>query len=214
MVDDEDGYDQEVLTIFAIDPGGSTGWSGLKVPVRLLSSLGVARTLVRCRHRHGTVRRSGGPKVLGGGAVYDKSDSPHVTDILDTARGLYQEFMGWEDEDGEWVEDPDAQFCFVMEGFDLREQSMDPGMLSPIRVGSILMDRLDQIGNTNRVFFQSASDAKNVVNDERLKRWGFYDRESGPHARDADRHAILMLRRFASSRDIRSRIFGYDPLGE
>ena len=44
------------------------------------------------------------------------------------------------------------------------------------------------------IYFQSASLAKTTCTDERLKEWGLYDRSSGPHARDAMRHAYYFLR--------------------
>lgn len=242
IIEPEEPYFGQVLVIFAVDPGVTTGWSALKVPVGLLAGLGAARTLVRCRHRHGQIQRSGGVRVSGGGGSYSNTDSQHVTDILSTAKQVYNEWMPlWTDcakceggglprfgqhpesigdvcercegDGGAWdVDDPDQyRFVFALEGFDLRESSMDPSLLAPVRVNSIFMDRLVQSQSEMRVFFQSASDAKNTCNDERLRRWGFYDRSSGAHARDADRHAILLLRRFAADRDLRVRVFGFDP---
>jgi hypothetical protein len=205
---DDEPYEGPVLVSFAIDPGMATGWSALKVPVGLVSGLGVARTLVRCRRRHGTILRSGGLLGVGAGATFNRTDGRHVTSILEVARTIFEDWV--EDEDGE--PDPDTQFIFVMESFTLRMLDMDPALLAPVRVGAVFMDRLEQSESPTRVFFQSPGDAKQVVTDDRLKRWGFYDEHSGPHARDADRHNILMLRKFAESGDVRRRIFGYDPL--
>lgn len=214
VVEPEEDYEGPVLVIFAVDPGVTTGWSALKVPVRLLSSLGATRTLVRCRHRHGQVLRSGAVRISGGGGSYSNSDSQHVSDILAVAGSVFDEWCTYEDDEGDEVLDEDTKFVFTLEGFDLRESSMDPALLSPVRVNSIFMDRLWTNEATSRVFFQSASDAKRTVTDERLRRWGLYDSHSGAHARDADRHAILLLRRFAAERDLRARIFGSDPLEE
>jgi hypothetical protein len=213
---DEEAYEGPVLVIFAVDPGVATGWSALKVPVRLLASHGATRTLVRCRHRHGTIRRSGGVQVSGGGGSYSNTDSAHVTEIFRTADAIFEEWCTYEKVTKKGkrklIADPDTKFVFALEGFDLRESSMDPALLSPVRVNSIFMDRLAVGGAQVRVFFQSASDAKRTVTDERLRRWGLYDSSSGAHARDADRHATLLLRRFASDRDLRIRVFGYDPI--
>ena len=120
-----------------------------------------------------------------------------------------------EGEGGEWdVDNPDDyRFVFVMESFTLRRPEMDPDLLAPVRVASVFMDRLAQREAPPRTFFQGPSDAKNTVTDDRLKRMGVYDRSSGLHARDADRHAILLIRRFVEGVDLRKRIFGYDPLG-
>lgn len=195
---EEDYGEGKNLVIFGIDPGHSTGWSALKVPVRRLMAEGVSRTLAHCRWRHGTVLRSGlgtGPMGL---AV---SDSRHVSLILDQAREIYDEFVSVPDEDDEWEEDV---FVFAIEWFKLRMMSMDDNLLAPVRVQERLVDRMWVAESSLPVFLQTPSDAKSSVTDARLKRWLMYDPHSGPHARDADRHAILLLRRFADSREIQA----------
>lgn len=211
-IDDEvsEDYDGPVMVIFAIDPGVATGWTGLKVPLGLIPTLGVSRTLVRCRHRHGTLRRSGVQPVGAAGGAWSSTDSQHVTDLLDTARGIYTDWMPDEEDDDE--EHDRFRFIFVMEGFDLRINNMDPDLLAPVRVASVFMDRLMMGQSAMRVSFQKVSDAKKTVTDDRLRRWGMYDPSSGTHARDSDRHAILFLRRFAMSRDLRTSLWGYDPI--
>ena len=109
--------------------------------------------------------------------------------------------------------DEDTEFVMAMEGFDLRMLSMDPALLAPVRVASIFMDRMAEANSLVPVYFASASEAMNTCTDVRLKRWGVYDRSSGVHARDADRHAVYFLRKFADSQELRKRIFGTDPLG-
>jgi hypothetical protein len=253
-VDDEEPYEGPVLVAFSIDPGVDTGWSALKVPVGLLGSLGVARTLVRCRHLHGTIGRSGPSSGGAAGGAWSATDSQHVTDILQQARDVYTEWMPqWVDcakceatgevyygrkkddikiecpvcegSGGEWdVDEPnDYRFVFVMEGFDLRMVSMDPALLAPVRVASIFMDRLvmnEGGGMTSSVFddrlpptlFQKVADAKGTITNDRMKRWGMYDPSSGEHARDADRHGILFLRKFASEVRLRKALWGMDPI--
>lgn len=237
---DEEAYEGEVLCIFAVDPGVSTGWSALKVPVRLLGQGTVARTLARCRYLGGTIRRSVPVAPSGGGGSYSSTDSRHVSDILGIARQVYDLWMPeWvecrkcdgrggpegfdgyvgdacrscEGDGGGWdTEHPENfSFVFVLEGFDLRNESMDPSLLAPVRVNSILLDRLAQAGSSQRVFFQSPSDGKVSVTDDRLRRWGFWEGKT-PHERDATRHAILMLRRFAASSIIREVLYTPDPL--
>jgi len=237
---DEQHYDGPVLCIFAIDPGVSTGWVALKVPVLALRGGSVARTLSRCRYLGGTIRRSGSGDAYGGGGSFSASDSAHVTEILSVAREVYGNWMPeWvecdkcdgegffdnpegscrdecevcEGEGGEWdVENSDQfTFTFVLENFSLRNESMDPSLLAPVRVNSIFMDRLMMNESELRAWFQSPSDAKNSVTDDRLRRWGFWSIGSA-HERDAARHAILFLRRFAANADIRIKMFGHDPL--
>lgn len=189
------------LVIFAVDPGTSTGWSALKVPVARLVATGATRTLPWCRWRHGTVLRSG---TLGTGHLAQAvDDSRHVTHLMNVARKVHEEMVFDGDEDEGW---PADEFVFVLESFSLRMLSMDTNLLAPVRVLDRLVDRLWTAGSRVPVFYQSPSDAKNSVSNERLKRWHMYDPSSGEHARDADRHAILFLRRFADSRELQEAL--------
>lgn len=200
--DEEGAGSGRNLVIFAVDPGITSGWSALKVPVARLGALGVTRTLARCRWRHGQILRSG----VGVGRMAEAvSDSRHVTLILEQARAVYEEFVfvPSEDDPEDWEED---SFVFVVESFSLRMMSMDTNLLAPVRVTSMLLDRMWARESDLPVFFQNPADAKRTVTDQRLRTWAMYDSGSGPHARDADRHAILFLRRFAESQGIRSSL--------
>lgn len=89
----------------------------------------------------------------------------------------------------------------VVEDFVLRRLSPARELLSPVRLTAALEYVLWR--EKRLVFRQSASDAKTICTDERLKDWGFYRREGGEeHARDATRHGLLFLRR-ASTLDRR-----------
>ena len=66
--------------------------------------------------------------------------------------------------------------------------------LSPVRVTAALSYGLWRDFPGVRFIYQSASQAKTTCTDDRLKLWGLYDRSSGPHARDAIRHAYYYLR--------------------
>lgn len=194
------------LVIFAVDPGYTTGWAALKVPVRRLRSLGATRTLPRCRWRHGEIRRS---VALGDGPMAQAvDDSRHVTHILNVARKVHGEMVFDADdypesEEEGWESD---EFVFVLESFTLRMLSMDSNLLAPVRVLDRILDRLYVQESRVPVFHQQPSEAKSSVTDARLKSWAMYDAHSGPHARDADRHAIYFLRRFADSRELQRRL--------
>lgn len=45
-----------------------------------------------------------------------------------------------------------------------------------------------------RIWIQNRSLAKTTCTDVRLKHWGMHDQSSGPHARDATRHAIYFMK--------------------
>lgn len=205
--EDDDYTDGKNLVIFALDPGGGTGWSALKVPVARLVATGATRTLPWCRWRHGAVLRSG---ALGVGHLATAiSDSRHVTLIMDQARTIHQEFVFLADEEDQekgWESDV---FVFVFESFSLRLLTMDTNLLSPVRVLDRVLDRLWLAESRIPIFFQSPSEAKTSVTDDRLKRWSMYDSHSGEHARDADRHAIYFLRRFSDSQSLRLAL-GFD----
>jgi hypothetical protein len=135
------------------------------------------------------------------------SDSQHVSLILEQAAKIYAEFVyeptEQEQEEEGWESD---EFVFVLERFGLRILSMDTNLLAPVRVLDRLLDRMWCEESELPVFFHSSSEAMNTVTDERLRRWHMYDSGSGVHARDADRHALLFVRRFSDSQDLRSRL--------
>lgn len=89
---------------------------------------------------------------------------------------------------------PDA--ALVVEDFILRTANRSRDVLSPVRLRAKFEYGLHLARDPRRLYTQSASDAKSTCTDDRLKAWKFYEREGGlEHARDADRHALLFLRR-------------------
>lgn len=77
-----------------------------------------------------------------------------------------------------------------LEDFILRTFSMGRELLSPVRIGARFEDRMYREGRTAQLVpAQSSSLALVKVNDDRLKRWGFW-LPGQEHARDAIRHAI------------------------
>jgi squalene cyclase len=65
--------------------------------------------------------------------------------------------------------------------------------------------------NDGRVILQNRAIAKSTATDDRLKAWGLYDTNSGPHARDATRHAITALRRARDKPKFRDEMWAYVP---
>lgn len=92
---------------------------------------------------------------------------------------------------------PDA---VVIEDFilDTRRASGKRSLLSPVRITAMLEYELS---GRMPITKQSASDAKSVITDRRLKRWGYWTPAS-THARDATRHGLLFLRRSKTSMDV------------
>lgn len=86
--------------------------------------------------------------------------------------------------------------CVLFEDFILRTSVSSREVLSPVRLTARVEFGLHLSGGDIPVFKQMPSEAKSVVTDERLRQWGFYQREGGlEHARDADRHGLTWLRK-------------------
>jgi hypothetical protein len=100
----------------------------------------------------------------------------------------------------QWVEaeltsHPDEDYVVVVEQF-----TISPRTLTASRAGS--MEALYTVGSVRYVCFrhqtpiilQTPSAAKNAINDEVLKDLDLWSKVSGPHERDALRHALLYSR--------------------
>jgi len=100
----------------------------------------------------------------------------------------------------EWadVDEETDTFIVTIENFTLRDiVNTGPELLSPVRMTARYLDRLETSGIA--IWTRcSASEAKNTVTDQRLKLWNQYSSSSGEHARDAQRHGILIARKYAS----------------
>lgn len=168
-----------IASVVAIDPGETTGWSLIVVdPICLVdpSEKVLANIL---QHQHGQV-----DEYRGNGHIPNEGESMMCTDLA----GLLD---SW----------PDA--AVIIEDFILMQKRKDRSLLSPVRITAKLELRLWENGRT--YFRQQPGDAKNTCTDERLRAWGMYETEGAlEHARDADRHAILFLRRATQSRRLRA----------
>jgi hypothetical protein len=172
----------------AYDPGETTGWSVWRAPVATLVQQGTRRTLARSKWGLGQIRASEAALRAGEG------DSDMVDKMLEVGRWAYEEFTHEDD-----------VFVFVYEGFKLRMMSMEDNLLAPVRINAIWKDRMRASGARIPIFQQQPGEAKRVVTDARLKEWSVY-KPGMEHARDAERHAILFLRRAASTPALRHRL--------
>lgn len=104
----------------------------------------------------------------------------------------------------EWADDADI----VMEKFILRMMSMDPALLSPVRIGYMFeyglrtgsscrrSKRTGQPERADNIIWQQPSLAMTTMTDDRLRSIGLWIPTAGkPHARDATRHTLTWLRR-------------------
>jgi len=166
----------------SLDAGDTSGWCWLAVDRLDLCTLGTRVALKKSDIRYGQIP-SGGT---------DSGENRVVDKLVAKAR----ECWAWAEVD----EEVDT-FILVLEDFVLREMNAGRSLLSPVRINAKLSYALRDSGV--RISLQSASDAKRACTDERLRIWNVYDRASGVHARDAQRHAVLCARKYASTLSFR-----------
>jgi hypothetical protein len=93
----------------------------------------------------------------------------------------------------------------VLEDFNIRQIAVD---LAPVKLIGAVRQHLWYRGRN--WFMQSASQAKTTATDDRLKLWNMYTREGGlQHARDADRHVILFLRKVLQNNELRAEAWSH-----
>lgn len=169
----------DVMPILAFDPGGTTGWSLLVLPKRWGTSISLSMpqdVILRSK-----VRWHHGQIDC---SINEDSGVHHLIKLID-----------------EW---PSA--AIVVEDFILRphRNEMSRELLSPVRITAKIEHHLWK--NRRKMWLQTPAQAKTVGSDERLKAWGVYTREGGlQHARDADRHVMLFLRRCMGNKGIATR---------
>lgn len=164
------------LVVVWADPGVTTGWSLHRVPGKLLLAHGQVGSMNAVRWSTGQFSAS--------------NTSESVDQYLGLCRAVYERVCGEED-----------VFVIGSERFTLMMQSTDAALLEPVRFNAVLEDRLR--GTGQRVEYQGASD-KDVITDQRLMLWDAYKPGAG-HARDAQRHGLLYLRRWATHSHVRAR---------
>jgi hypothetical protein len=173
------------LWVVGVDPGGGSGWAVLRVDAGAVGTVGVTE-----------LARGGGVQWRAGEV---RGPEPYQAEaLLAVLRGVWAA--------GEWESGGESDQCVVtVERFVLRLLSMDADLLSPVRI-TAMMEALSWRGLPFPVVQFQAVDAMKVVTDERLRRWGFW--HPSEHARDALRHALLVLRKMSSEEEFRVGVLG------
>lgn len=160
---------QTCPTVIAFDPGGVTGWSVMTVHP---DALAVPRIRILANilfWEHGQI-------FCGGDTASQDAENAGVREMIEVARRF-----------------PGAMH--MIEKFTIRKLNRSEEYSSPIRLTAGYDLAIRDLGITE-TFRQEPADALKECDNDRLKRWGLYVRKGGlGHARDADRHAILALRR-------------------
>lgn len=184
---------RDILPILAIDPGGTTGWSLLVLRKKWCGDKDIFSWPFDVIIKHKLIWEHGELNCRD----YENEGSYQIGKLIDN-----------------W---PSA--VVVIEDFilrsDRREKTRD--LLSPVRITAKIESHLWTKGR--KVLLQSPSQAKSAITDDRLRYWGFYNSKGGlVHARDADRHALLFLRRCMGANGLGLRTTAwphiYMPLGK
>ena len=176
---------QNLAVVVAFDPGETTGWCALGVPPDALTSC--AGTLrqqlahieygqIDCRSQGESAWRNTVQKHAGLNLAGENDGVNRMLDIVaqfgDRPAIVFEDFI------------PDPK------KFDQARYT-----LSPVRLTSAFCFGLELQGwSLSQIFVQNRSLAKTTFTDTRLRNLGLYDQSSGPHARDAVRHAFYFLR--------------------
>lgn len=187
------GFDDS-LTLVAIDPGGTTGWAA----VRMHREDVVGGLLLSASFWEG---RRDAASLFSGQVESLMSGVPSVHHGEQKAVARMQHIIQVIEEAGisaaSALSDGSAACAthVVVEDFIVRQGTMDRSLLSPVRLTSMLFDRLQSSDRTYTFHLQSPSDAKSTISDSHLKSLGLYVRGQ-EHARDATRHMLTALRRY------------------
>lgn len=179
-------------SVFAIDPGETTGWAwccvGRKELEEDYACGGMRLALKAGRVTWGEVPTPAYDKGLGRFLKWWEAEARVGQSLLDVVR-LHAEKVSLVS--GGAVPEIGT---IVLEDFILRERTKERSLLSPVRISQSFLTLLSSSTVlTHNVELQSAATAKNTATDERLQRWGFWEGRSS-HERDALRHLLTHMR--------------------
>lgn len=164
------------LVVVWADPGVTTGWSVHRVVISDLLVHGQVGVISRMWYRVGQFR------------------SPSTSAAVDSYLALAR--AAWDKADDEDI------VVLGYEGFSLQMLSSDPALLEPVRFEAVLHDRLRGSGV---VAERQMPGERSIITDARLRLWGLWQ-PGVEHGRDAQRHGLAFLRRFAGQEALRKRL--------
>ncbi|AXH49791.1 RuvC-like resolvase [Gordonia phage Pleakley] len=187
------------VSVVAFDPGGTTGWSIMRLDIERLFDKKTRPHEMITQWWHGEIdcgamSGNAGSSALAQGYDLGESETGEAAGVFLCERLIHL---------GGGI----PRSAVVIEDFILRTQTQARDALSPVRITAALQQLLWE-GKDVTTYKQQPSEAKTTCTDDRLKQWGFWTPGSR-HARDADRHAILFVRK---TREQRSKIFAAWPI--
>lgn len=169
-------------TVLALDPGGTTGWSVMSIHAEALLDPEVPILENIVFWQHGQIDCGSTKGNLGTSGVGDITDGVSTSGEAAGVNEIISLLRAW----------PGA--VIVIEDFIVRQMNQSRDFLAPVRITAAVSQYL--YNQRRSMFVQQPAMAKTSATDERLQKWGLYDRNGGlGHARDADRHAITFAKR-------------------
>lgn len=174
------------LTVVGLDPGGTTGFSIMKISYEHLvnPSMHIHEYIHTWYHGQvdcGSMSGNAGDSATANGTDLGISETGEAAGVAILDHIIRQQ--------AHW---PTA---VVIEDFIPQQFNQSRDFLSPVRITARLEQLLWELRATTS-HRQQVSEAKSTCTDDRLKKWGLFEGgHSDRHARDADRHALLFLRK-------------------
>lgn len=186
------------LSVFAVDPGETTGWAWAVVAYKeleLVRSGDLAWSVLFGRLLSSGRFDSGQEAIYRGPFSASSAGAALIMNEAQTALALYIEILGLHERSAALTGGSVKQVTdLVIEDFVLRERTKARNLLAPVRLTAALVQEVLRDSKQMGITLQSPSDAKSVVTDDRLRALGLWQ-VGQVHARDACRHLALFLRK-------------------
>lgn len=169
------------IRVVAFDPGGTTGWSIMETTLGALDDNTVPVHEILTGWWHGQI-------VCNDEKIdnYEQVAVDAIAELICVQR----------------VEADD--YAVVVESYQIRSKRTDKETISPIR---FIAGIEQEVWNMYRYLAKQTPSEKTGVTDDRLETWGLYLRDGQQHARDADRHALLFLKKLRAKKSLQRKHF-------
>lgn len=168
------------IRVVAFDPGGTTGWSIMETTLGALDDNTIPVHEILTGWWHGQI------------VCNDEKIDNYEQVAIDAMAELITAQAAADD------------FAVVMESYQIRSKRTDAETISPIR---FIAGVEQYVWDMCRYMAKQGPSEKTGVTDERLETWGLYLRDGQQHARDADRHALLFLKKLRAKKSLQRKHF-------
>ena len=169
------------IRVVAFDPGGTTGWSIMETTLGALDDNTIPVHEILTGWWHGQI------------VCNDEKIDNYEQVAIDAMAELITAQAADADD-----------FAVVMESYQIRSKRTDAETISPIR---FIAGVEQYVWDMCRYMAKQGPSEKTGVTDERLETWELYLRDGQQHARDADRHALLFLKKLRAKKSLQRKHF-------